>query len=176
MRIGMIVANHLVGPTDLLPCDPVRYRDVMGTFATGVTVMTLGRPDGFRLGVTASSFNTVSLDPPLILWSLAVKAPSLAEFRRNDLFAVNVLAEAQKDMALQFARPSDDKFAGVDLIAGAHGLPLIAGALAHIECRTVARYPGGDHEIMLAEVLTLRRAEDRPLVFQRGGFHTLSQV
>lgn len=170
----MIVANHLVGPTDLLPCDPVRYRDVMGSFATGVTVMTIGRPDGFRLGVTASSFNTVSLDPPLILWSLALRAPSLAEFRQSDLFAVNVLSEAQKDTALQFARPSEDKFAGVDLLEGAFGLPLIAGAIAHVECRTVARYPGGDHEIMLAEVLTLRRAEGRPLVFQGGGFHALA--
>ena len=172
----MIVANHLVGSTDLLTCDPVRYRDVMGSFATGVTVMTIGRPDGFRLGVTASSFNTVSLDPPLILWSLALKAPSLVEFRQSDLFAVNVLSEAQRDTALQFARPSEDKFAGVDLLEGAFGLPLIVGALAHIECRTVARYPGGDHEIMLAEVLTLRRAEDKPLVFQRGGFHALAAV
>jgi flavin reductase (DIM6/NTAB) family NADH-FMN oxidoreductase RutF len=148
----------------------------MGSFATGVTVMTLGRADGFRLGVTASSFNTVSLDPPLVLWSLALRAPSLAEFRRSDLFAVNVLSEAQKELALQFARPSEDKFAGIEVAEGAYGLPLIAGALAHIECRTVARYPGGDHEIMLAEVLTLRRADDRPLVFQRGGFHSLAAV
>jgi flavin reductase (DIM6/NTAB) family NADH-FMN oxidoreductase RutF len=172
----MIAATHLVGPSGLQPCDPARYRDVMGSFATGVTVMTLARDDGFRLGVTASSFNTVSLDPPLILWSLALRAPSLAEFRRSDLFAVNVLAAAQKDLALQFARPAADKFAGIDVVDGTHGQPLIVGALAHIECRIVARYPGGDHEIMLAEVLTLRRSEDRPLVFQRGGFHGLAQV
>ncbi len=161
---------------DLRPCDPASYRDVMGAFATGVTVMTLGRADGFRLGVTASSFNTVSLDPPLILWSLALKAPSLAEFRSHDLFAVNVLAADQKDIALQFARPSDDKFAGVPIVEGAHGLPLIAGALAHIECRTVARYPGGDHEIMLGQVLTLRRAHHAPLVFQSGAFHSLTRT
>lgn len=160
---------------DLRPCDPALYRDVMGAFATGVTVMTLGRNDGFRLGVTASSFNTVSLDPPLILWSLALKAPSLSHFRRDDLFAVNVLSAAQRDVALQFARPSDDKFAGIPMVDGLHGLPLIAGALAHVECRTVARYPGGDHEIMLAEVLTLRRGEGEPLVFQRGAFHALAR-
>jgi 3-hydroxy-9,10-secoandrosta-1,3,5(10)-triene-9,17-dione monooxygenase reductase component len=160
---------------DLRPCDPALYRDVMGAFATGVTVMTLGQADGFRLGVTASSFNTVSLDPPLILWSLALKAPSLAEFRSSDLFAVNVLSADQKDIALQFARPSEDKFAGVPIVEGTQRLPLIAGALAHIECRTVARYPGGDHEIMLGQVLTLRRSHHAPLVFQSGAFHSLAR-
>jgi flavin reductase (DIM6/NTAB) family NADH-FMN oxidoreductase RutF len=159
---------------DLRPCDPAIYREVMGTFATGVTVMTLGRADGFRLGVTASSFNTVSLDPPLILWSLALKAPSLGEFRSHDLFGVSVLAASQKDIALQFARPAEDKFAGVQIVKGTHGLPLIAGALAHIECRTVARYLGGDHEIMLGQVMTLRRAHHAPLVFQNGAFQSLS--
>lgn len=175
----MNMVNHLATPAeaelrDLRPCDPALYRDVMGAFATGVTVMTL-QADGLRLGVTASSFNTVSLDPPLILWSLALKAPSLDAFRRHDHFAVNVLSATQKDIALQFARPSDDKFAGISTLSGQHGLPLIAGALAHVECRTVARYPGGDHEIMLAEVLTLRRADGDPLIFQRGAFHGLAR-
>ena len=140
---------------DLRPCDPATYRDVMGAFPTGVTVMTLGRNDGFRLGVTASSFNTVSLDPPLILWSLALRAPSLT---------------------LQFARPSEDKFAGIEMEAGTTGLPLIAQALAHIECRVAARYPGGDHEIILGEVLALRRRDAAPLVFQRGAFHAIAPV
>jgi len=153
--------------------DPSLYRDVMGAFPTGVTVMTLAGEGGVRLGVTASSFNTVSLDPPLILWSLALKAPSLQSFRATDHFAVNILADDQRHIALQFARPADDKFAGVATETGATGAPLIIGALAHVECRTVARYPGGDHEIMLAEVVTLRRREGAPLVFQRGAFHGL---
>jgi len=156
--------------------DPAAYRAVMGGFATGVTVITLGSTNGFRLGVTASSFNTVSLDPPLILWSLALKAPSLAAFRSHDLFAVSVLANHQKDIALQFARPAEDKFAGIDMIEGANGLPLIKGALAHIECRTVARYAGGDHEIMLGQVVSLRRDDYAPLVFQGGKFHGLAAV
>jgi 3-hydroxy-9,10-secoandrosta-1,3,5(10)-triene-9,17-dione monooxygenase reductase component len=156
--------------------DPATYRGVMGSFATGVTVITLGSANGFRLGVTASSFNTVSLDPPLILWSLALKAPSLAAFRSHDLFAVSVLANDQKDIALQFARPADDKFAGIDIIEGVNGLPLIKGALAHIECRTVARYAGGDHEIMLGQVVSLRRDDYAPLVFQGGKFHGLAAV
>ena len=162
----------------LMPCDPPTYRDVMGSFPTGVTVMTILQGDGTRLGVTASSFNTVSLDPPLILWSLALKAPSLAAFRAAEHFAVNVLSAEQADVALQFARPSDDKFAGVETIPGQTGVPLIVGALAHVECRIAARYPGGDHEIMLGEVMTLgRRGEGGvPLVFQRGAFHRLSQA
>lgn len=160
---------------DLQPCDPKTYRDVMGAFPTGVTVITLGRNDGFRLGVTASSFNTVSMDPPLILWSLSLKAPSLPHFREQDLFAVNVLRADQSDIALQFSRPSEDKFAGVAMESGNTGLPLIAGALAHIECRVAARYPGGDHEIMLGEVLALRRGDHAPLVFQRGSFHGLAK-
>ncbi len=162
--------------TDLQPCNPTTYRDVMGAFPTGVTVITLGRNDGFRLGVTASSFNTVSMDPPLILWSLALRAPSLVHFREHDLFAVNVLGSDQRDIALQFARPSDDKFAGIAMETGTTGLPLIAGALAHIECRVAARYPGGDHEIMLGEVVALGRGDAAPLVFQRGSFHALARV
>lgn len=178
-RLRMNIPNSFVADGmagDLRPCDPASYRDVMGAFATGVTVMTLGTADGFRLGVTASSFNTVSLNPPLILWSLALKAPSLAEFRRHDHFAVNVLSADQKDIALQFARPSEDKFAGIPMVQGTLGLPLIRGALAHIECRTVARYPGGDHEIMLGEVVSLRRTDGPPLVFQSGAFHGLTRT
>lgn len=159
--------------TDLRQPDPSLYRDVMGAFPTGVTVMTLATPDGARLGVTASSFNTVSLDPPLILWSLALKAPSLHAFRTTDHFAVNILADDQRHIALQFARPADDKFAGIATDTGTTGAPLISGALAHVECRTVARHPGGDHEIMVAEVVTLRRRDGAPLVFQRGAFHGL---
>lgn len=161
---------------DLRRPDAATYRDVMGAFATGVTIITVGDAEGNRLGVTASSFNTVSLDPPLILWSLALKAPSLKSFRDTDHFAVNVLADHQRDIALQFARPATDKFAGIATEYGLTGAPLITDALAHIECRIAARYPGGDHEIMLGEVLSLRRREGSPLVFQRGGFHGLAPV
>lgn len=158
-------------------CDPLTYRDVMGAFPTGVTIMTVGLEGGFRLGVTASSFNTVSLDPPLILWSLALEAPSLGAFRAHDHFGVNVLAAGQRDVALQFARPSADKFAGVDTEAGlSTGVPLVKGALAQIECRVAARYPGGDHEIILGEVLALRRRDGAPLVFQHGAFHGLQAL
>jgi flavin reductase (DIM6/NTAB) family NADH-FMN oxidoreductase RutF len=137
------------------PCSPELYRQVMGSFPTGVTVMTAGLPGGQRIGVTASSFNTVSLDPPLVLWSLALQAPSLAAFRKADHFAVNVLADGQDALARQFSRPAEDKFAGIAIRTGLTGAPLIEGALAHIECRVAERYAGGDHEIMLGEVIAL---------------------
>ena len=138
-------------------CTPDLYRRVMGCFPTGVAVMTVRGPDGSTAGVTASSFNTVSMEPPMILWSLALRAPSLGAFRSATHFAVNVLADHQDELALQFARPARDKFEGVGLIEGATGAPLIAGAPAHIECRVAERYAGGDHEIILGEVVALGR-------------------
>jgi 3-hydroxy-9,10-secoandrosta-1,3,5(10)-triene-9,17-dione monooxygenase reductase component len=175
----MTVQSHIdlsdADRADLRPCDPALYRAVMGAFPTGVTVMTAF--DGTdRCGVTASSFNTVSLDPPLILWSLGLKAPSLSTFRTAGHFAVNVLADTQRDIAMQFARPSADKFAGVDTFTGLTGAPLVRGALAHVECRVWSRYPGGDHEIMLGEVVSLRRGDGAPLVFAAGAFHGLGAL
>jgi flavin reductase (DIM6/NTAB) family NADH-FMN oxidoreductase RutF len=152
------------------PFPPELYRQVMGCFPTGVTVMTAALPDGTRVGVTASSFNTVSMDPALILWSLSLRAPSLAAFRAADHFAVNVLADGQDGLARQFARASEDKFAGVATRQGQTGAPLIEGALAHIECRVAARHPGGDHEIMLGEIKALSHGKGEPLVFRGGRF------
>jgi flavin reductase (DIM6/NTAB) family NADH-FMN oxidoreductase RutF len=152
------------------PFPPELYRQVMGCFPTGVTVMTAALPDGTRVGVTASSFNTVSMDPALILWSLSLRAPSLAAFRAADHFAVNVLADGQDGLARQFARASEDKFAGVATRQGQTGAPLIEGALAHIECRVAARHPGGDHEILLGEIKALSHGKGEPLVFRDGRF------
>ncbi|KPQ07357.1 MAG: DIM6/NTAB family protein [Rhodobacteraceae bacterium HLUCCA12] len=151
-------------------CDPAQFRAVMGCFPTGVTIMTVHDDDLGPIGVTASSFNTVSLEPPLILWSLALKAHSLAAFRANDHFAVNILGAGQCDLASRFARAGEDKFAQVETLAGETGAPLLAGALAHIECHVAARYPGGDHEIILGEVLSLHRGDGEPLVFSEGRF------
>ena len=150
--------------------DPAEYRAVLGRFATGVTIMTARAPGGLQVGVTANSFNTVSLDPPLILWSLALRAPSLSVFRNQDHFAVNILAHDQRDLALRFARPSDDKFAGVDFRPGIGGAPLLEGAMAHIECQVAHRYPGGDHEIIVGHVLRMEGSDRQPLVFHCGKF------
>ncbi|MGV6876488.1 flavin reductase family protein [Pseudochelatococcus sp. B33] len=155
--------------------DAGRYRSVLGRFTTGVTVMTTAVPDGRRAGVTANSFNTVSMEPPLILWSLALKAPSLPLFRDSGHFAVNILAADQRDIALRFARPSADKFHGVAVDAGLYGPPLIRGAIAHIECRTAYRYPGGDHEIIVGEILRMDGYDGLPLVFHGGRFCGVAQ-
>lgn len=150
--------------------DPAEYRRVLGRFATGVTIMTARAPGGIQVGVTANSFNTVSLDPPLILWSLALRAPSLPVFRGQGHFAVNILAADQHELALRFARPMEDKFAGVPVRAGIGGAPLIDGAMAHIECQVAHRYPGGDHEIIVGHVLNMEGSDRAPLVFHSGKF------
>ncbi|WAJ26394.1 flavin reductase family protein [Antarcticirhabdus aurantiaca] len=150
--------------------DPRTYRSVLGRFVTGVTVMTVGGAGLGRAGVTANSFNTVSLDPPLILWSLALKAPSLSLFRAHEHFGVSILAAHQRETALAFARPSPDKFAGVAIKHGETGVPLVSGAMAHLECRVAHRYPGGDHEIIVGEVLRLTGGDHQPLVFHGGRF------
>lgn len=168
MNVAGTAADHSARP--LARIDAGRYRSVLGRFATGVTVMTVAAPDGRRAGVTANSFNTVSMEPPLILWSLALKAPSLPLFRDSTHFAVNILASDQRDIALRFARPSEDKFHGVAVDAGTCGPPLIRGAIAHIECRTAYRYPGGDHEIIVGEILRMDGFDGLPLVFHSGRF------
>jgi flavin reductase (DIM6/NTAB) family NADH-FMN oxidoreductase RutF len=152
------------------PIDAATFRSTLGRFVTGVTVMTARAPDGRRAGVTVSSFNTLSLDPPLILWSLALGTPSLAVFRDAGRFAVNILAHDQQAIALQFARAAADKFAGVEVFDGIGGVPLIAGAVAHLECDLSDRHPGGDHEIIVGRLTRAVAADRDPLAYHQGRF------
>lgn len=170
----MNAATKVTAPS--APVDPATFRQVMGRFTTGITVITVGTDDARRAGVTVNSFNTVSLEPPMILWSLALKAPSLPLFRAHEHFAVNILAADQEAVALQFAQPAADKFTGIETAPGATGTPLIAGAMAHVECRTAHRYPGGDHEIIVGEVLSTAHFERDPLVFHGGSFFGLRDL
>lgn len=151
--------------------DAATFRSALGRFVTGVTVMTARAADGRLAGMTASSFNTLSLDPPLILWSIALKSPSLEVFRAAGRFAVNILAQDQQALARQFSRAAPNKFAGVEIHDGLCGVPLVAGAVAHLQCELAARYPGGDHEILIGRVVRAR-AENAlaPLVYCRGRF------
>ncbi len=150
--------------------DPGLFRTVLGTFATGVVVVTTCDEAGAPVGLTVSSFNSVSLDPPLVLWSLALRSPSVRAFRANDHFAINILAETQLEICKTFGRTSADKFADVRYTRGMTGAPLLDGAAAHIECRTYARYPGGDHEIYVGEVLAMEGFLHEPLLFHAGAF------
>lgn len=150
--------------------DAKAYRAALGTFATGVTVITTRAADGSPVGLTANSFNSVSLDPPMVLWSLAKKSLSLPVFRDAAHWAVHVLAADQEALSARFARSGTDKFAGLELDSGAAGIPLLAGCAARFECRTSFQYEGGDHLIFVGEVTGFERAERPPLVFHAGRY------
>jgi flavin reductase (DIM6/NTAB) family NADH-FMN oxidoreductase RutF len=150
------------------------FRNALGQFATGVTVMTGLSPSGERFGITVTSFNSLSLDPPLILWSLGREGGSFACFQTGTPFAVNVLSAGQRHMAERFARVGIPKFEGVKTENGLEGVPLIAGASAYFECVVEARYPGGDHDIIVGRVRRLFNIGKDPLLFHRGALRPLT--
>lgn len=148
--------------------DPKTYRNALGQFATGVTIVTTRDAQGLPVGVTANSFNSVSLDPPLILWSLARSARSMAAFEQAESFAVHVLASDQDDLANRFASRAEDKFAGLDI--GDEGPPFIHGCSARLICKTRHLYEGGDHVIMVGEVIDYESDGKPPLLFHGGAY------
>ena len=137
-------------------------RQVMSHYLTGVTIVTVMRPDGTPYGLTVNSFNSVSLDPPLILWSLDNKNSQLSLFSTASGFAVNIMAADQSQLCRRFASQEDDRFLGVDWVLGACEQPLISNALAHIECQPWQIYAGGDHTIFVGEVISAQHFADRP--------------
>ncbi len=139
-------------------------------FATGVTVVTTINDDHQNIGLTASSFNTLSLDPPLVLWSLGLNSSSLAVFRLARYFAVNVLESHQLGLARQFSQRRPDRFANVPLHRGLHQMPLLDGALAWFECETRSTHEFGDHVLFIGEVMRCARVEGSPLLFRKGEF------
>lgn len=152
------------------PFDARELRQVLGSFVTGVTVITTVDGGGKAHGLTANSFSSVSLDPPLILWSQSRAAPSHPVFRACERFAVNILADDQVDVSNRFARAADDKFAGSGVRPGLGGVPLIEGCAAHLECRLVNAFPGGDHMVFIGEVERIERHARQPLVFGGGRY------
>ena len=153
--------------------DSLEFRRALGAFVTGITVITLLDDDGTFQGLTVNSFNSVSLDPPLILWSLALATPDFEMFSAVQRFAVNILAQDQIAISQRFATPSSDKFAGVGVSLGLDGVPLIEGCNATLECRTEATHPGGDHIIFLGRVERFHCDEGRPLVYHQGRYMAL---
>jgi 3-hydroxy-9,10-secoandrosta-1,3,5(10)-triene-9,17-dione monooxygenase reductase component len=146
------------------------FREALGTFTTGVTIVTTIDRRGRDIGLTANSFNSVSLDPPLVLWSLARTSKSLAAFETAEYFAIHVLADDQEPLSTLFATRGADKFAGLDLARGRGGVPLLPGCAARFECRTAYRYEGGDHVIFVGEVLGFTDQKRPPLVFHGGAY------
>ena len=150
-----------------------QFRAALGMFATGVTIITARDEAGQPFGLTANSFNSVSLDPPLILWSLSRHASSMPAFTRGSHYAVNILASDQRELADRFASREVDRFAGVDFVDGGCGAPLISGAAAVFECANRSRYAEGDHVIFVGEVEHCARRDDaQPLLFHGGRYYT----
>jgi flavin reductase (DIM6/NTAB) family NADH-FMN oxidoreductase RutF len=145
-------------------------RQAFGRFGTGVTVITTRAPDGARIGVTANSFNTVSLDPPIVLWSLSIMSPSLELFRSAGQFVVNVLTLEQIDLSWRFSRPAEDKFAGVKFTEGLGGVPVLAGCAATIECTVLNEHVVGDHVLFLGQVERYAYEHAAPLLFFNGKY------
>lgn len=155
--------------------DARAFRQALGHFATGVAIVTARTATGEAVGMTMSSFNSVSLDPPLVLFSVARSAYSLEAMRAAKGFCVNVLGRHQEALSNRFSRALEDKWQDVAHRSGVHDVPLLEGAIAHFECEPYARHDGGDHEIFLARVLRFSTpCAQEPLVFYRGRYHALS--
>jgi flavin reductase (DIM6/NTAB) family NADH-FMN oxidoreductase RutF len=151
----------------------LEFRASLAMFATGVTIVTARTPDGALIGLTANSFNSLSLDPPLVLWSLAQAAGSMPALSAGSHYAINVLAADQKALAERFASRRDSRWAGVAYTDGASGAPLIDGAAASFECFNRSRYQEGDHVIFVGEVERCsHQAGAAPLLFHGGKFYT----
>lgn len=147
-----------------------RFRSALGAFATGVTIVTTRNAEGRDFGLTANSFNSVSLEPPMVLWSLAKSARSLPAFLAATHFAVHVLAADQEELSLHFAARRADKFSGLDLERGPGELPMLRGCSARFLCRTAFRHEGGDHVIFVGEVETFDHSDRPPLLFHGGRY------
>ncbi|MFK8049427.1 MAG: flavin reductase [Halioglobus sp.] len=150
--------------------DANAFRFALGNFATGVTVVTTQDNLGGNIGVTASSFNSVSLSPPLVLWSLDRSAHSLASFQQSEHFIVNVLSADQVELSNRFSRAGENKFVGLEYRQGVGGLPMLDGCSARFQCRTVHQYDGGDHIIFVGEVIEFDVTGRSGLVFHQGRY------
>ncbi len=156
--------------------DSRHLRTALGRFTTGVTIVTCTDATGGFVGLTANSFNALSLSPPLVLWSLRESSPSLAPFVAATHFAVNVLTEAQVELSRRFAASRDDRFAEGAWALGEHGAPVLAGCAAVLECETVSHQAAGDHRLFIGRVLACTESALPPLVYQGGRYHLLGDV
>ncbi|MES2261235.1 MAG: flavin reductase family protein [Pseudomonadota bacterium] len=150
--------------------DPRQLRDVLGTFMTGVTVITTQDKHGVCHGVTANSFSSLSLDPPLVLWSQSLTSRSHPAFDESGYFAINILADHQVAISNHFAQSRDDKFKGIAHHTGVGGVPVLEGCAAHLECVKEAVYPAGDHVLYIGRVLSIGHHNRRGLGYSAGKY------
>ncbi|MFV1366486.1 flavin reductase family protein [Mycolicibacterium elephantis] len=151
-------------------------RRALGQFATGVNVVTARSGDGRPVGMTVNSFSAVSLEPPLVSWCVRREAPSAPAFTAASHFAVHVLDAAHAHIARQFSTPSPDKFAEVDFNDGIADLPVLAGVIAHFECRNMRTVDVGDHIMLIGQIERYAARGGEPLIFHSGGFRSLSDI
>lgn len=161
-------ANELASGSS--PLDARDFRNALGTFATGVTIVTAMADDGKPYGLTCNSFASVSINPPLVLWSLGMYSQGLPIFQNASHFAVNVLGISQAALASTFAKSTVDRFAGVTWKPGLGNAPLLADCVAYFQCRAANRYYGGDHVIFLGAVEAYSYTKKEPLLFASGGY------
>ncbi|MFI8998485.1 flavin reductase family protein [Streptomyces sp. NPDC053542] len=160
--------ERLIGRTAV---DPAGFRDVLGRFATGITVVAGLDDDGRPAGFACQSFASLSLDPPLVMLAVGKASTSWPRIERTGRFCVNILAGHQREICAALGRSGPDKFAGVPWTEGEHGTVRIDGALAHIECALSTVHEAGDHHLVTAEVLALDAREDgRPLLYFRSRY------
>ncbi|MFL6672430.1 MAG: flavin reductase family protein [Massilia sp.] len=150
--------------------DSAHFRQALSQFATGVTVITTRLADGSFRGLTASSFNSVSLEPPLVLWSLGSNANCLPVFTGNSHYVINVLSAGQQELAVRFSRRTDDPFGGLEYELSRTGQPILKGVAAWFECHNRSRYPEGDHVIFVGEVEECAVHQQPALLFHCGQF------
>ncbi len=169
-----LVTSSLHPPSPAAPAfSASEFRNALGMFATGVTIVTARGNGGEPVGLTASSFNSVSLHPPLVLWSLAHKTSTHELFTRCERYAIHVLAVEQRELAERFATRGVDRFAGVSWGEGRGGVPLLPGAAAVFECVNRSQYVEGDHTIFVGQVeRCAHRAGASPLLYHGGMFYT----
>lgn len=153
--------------------DPQELRRVLGHFATGVTIITTRDKDGAPFGLTANAFTSLSLNPPLVVVCVDKTAQCYGCFHESKVFAVNFLSEDQEELSRRFATKNSAKFAGLEWYEGSNGAALIEGAMGHIECRIVQTHDGGDHTIMVGEIVSASASGDRPLIFFKGKYQRL---
>lgn len=159
---------------DIQQIDPNAFRNALGQFATGVAVVTTLTDEAERVGMTANSFNSVSLTPPLVLWSIGKNSTNYEEFTKTEFFAIHILAAGQDAISNQFAQKDTDRFANLECRAGVHKVPILPEFAACFQCSIEHRYEGGDHTILVGRVVDFESRGHAPLLFHSGSYAKLA--
>lgn len=162
--------------TPALAFDSTTFRRTLGMFATGITVITARATDGTLIGLTVNSFNSVSLEPPLIVWSLTNTSAVREALENCEYYAVNILADDQENVSNLFAGKSANRFDKVSWEPGLGGAPVLAGCCAVLEVRNTLRHPGGDHVMFIGQVERCDRSEREPLMFFNGRYRRIASL